>query len=103
MKCFKKNNHIVKKCTWFPSPGSVLHEELDDGGSAARELIVIVLSLEALQRHSSRNNQRHPRITYKSGVLVLTMRQRQYELTSENWFDRQVPPFHYFLLAVMSS
>lgn len=39
---------LLKKRTWFPSPGSVLHEELDDGGSADRELIVMVLSLEAL-------------------------------------------------------
>lgn len=36
-----------KKGTWLPSPGSVLHEELDDGGSADRELIVKVLKLEA--------------------------------------------------------
>lgn len=34
-------------CTWFPSPGSVLHEELDAGGSADRELIVKVLNLKA--------------------------------------------------------
>lgn len=32
--------------TWFPSPGSVLHDELDDGGSADRELIVKEPSLE---------------------------------------------------------
>lgn len=32
--------------TWFPSPGSVLHDELDDGGSADRELIVTELSLQ---------------------------------------------------------
>lgn len=51
MHCLKNkqtNKHTVKKSTWFPSPESVLHEELDDGDSADRELIVIVLNLEAL-------------------------------------------------------
>lgn len=42
-----KNNNVDFLCTWFPSPGSVLHEELDAGGSADRELIVKVLNLEA--------------------------------------------------------
>lgn len=41
MEVYRKNR------TWLPSPGSVLHEELDDGGSADRELIVKVLKLEA--------------------------------------------------------
>lgn len=37
---------MEKFCTWFPSPGSVLHDELDEGGSADRELIVKELNLE---------------------------------------------------------
>lgn len=41
--CMRK---VFHPSTWFPSPGSALHGELDDGGSADGELIVKRPSLE---------------------------------------------------------